>query len=150
MIGKIAYSRDTGNPIGTVQEDHGSTWYIQLKDGNAQEFMKDIVTFDESLASEIRRNPEIFKKSAIVLNTASKIPHHPNGILISINQFVGFLSIVGGIAGIFALWPDSVSLSAGYGYKFLAYLPAISVFAGGFISGLVLFNFAALLRGKIN
>jgi hypothetical protein len=130
MVGRKARNAKTGELYGTIVRDHGSSWYIQTLGGKHIDILKDLVTIDAEPEAPFTIRPH----------------SDPNGTLIILNQIMGLLCLLGGIIGLIMLWPESRRLSAGYEYTAAAYLPAIVTGISGFISCLIFFNFAALLR----
>ncbi len=132
MIGKRARDKKTGELYGTILRDHGSSWYIETLSGKNIDILKDLTELEDAPGDPI--------------TSVQNSNNNNNGTLIVLNQIIGLLCLLGGLVSIVTLWPESRALSIGYEYKSAAYIPALATGISGFISGLIFFNFAALLR----
>jgi hypothetical protein len=138
MIGKRAYNIKTGADLGTITGADNQNWQIENKFGQQVSIAKALISSDGDQAKKLQSNPA----------SAGKASESAFPVLIAMNYIFGFLCLAGGIFGLFAFWPDSSSLSAGYSFKSAAYIPAVAAGFSSFVSALIFFNFAALLSKK--
>lgn len=147
-IGDKVYLRKNGNLIGVIASVDDDTIQVRYADSNIHPQPRSILTTDANLAAEIRGNPEVFSgssNSSSIYATDGRPKDSGTG-LSTVNNLVGALCLIGGIYGLFSLWPDAPP--SGYVNKSVAYLPAVYGGVSGFISALIFFNFAALLQKK--
>ncbi len=84
---------------------------------------------------------EIFNSWAMISNEEEKAPK-----LSIMFNVIGAMEIIGGIILFIALLPDPKALEWGESYRPIAYLPSITWFVCGLISGLIFFAIGEILQ----
>lgn len=138
MTGKMAYNKDTGLELGEVTSEAVTEWTIKNRFGQEVSVAKDYIIFDAQVAESLRK-----PTSAASSNSGAT---SSNSGLATFNILVGGFCLLAGLGLLIQLWPAHAPI--GYENKLIAYVPGISAGISGLISGLIFFNFAALLDKK--